>query len=201
MKEGSNNTNLWRDLMAANTPEEKKNILKEEMQSKSINYNIDLINKYNSYINEEDQEDKEDLIEDSKLNQKSLELKKIIKKLKSQALAERIARGDYLNKKEIKYLKKNAPQLIAKAKAANIQRKNLENRIKAARTSKEAEDILFMAKGINISIMRNCGKEDGKEFSALLNEAYKKSEKNTCIERMQKREKENINRKHIDKCI
>lgn len=198
MKVESNNTNLWRDLMAANTPEEKKNILKEEMQSKSINYNIDLINKYNSYTNEEDEED---LIEDSKLNQKSLELKKIIKKLKAQALAERIARGDHLNKKEIKYLKKNAPELIAKAKAANIQRKNLENRIKSARTSKEAEDILFMAKGINISIIRNSSREDGKEFSALLNEAYKKAERNTYIERTQKREKENINRKHIDKCI
>ena len=198
MKVENNNMNLWKNILEAKTPEEKKNVLKENIKYTSINYNIDVINNFSNY---DDEDDEKQLIDDSRISKKILELKKIIKKLKAKALAERLARGQQLTKKEIKYLKKNAPELIVKAKIADHQRKILESKVKSAQTSKEAENILFLAQGLNAGISRSAGSEDGKDFSNLLNEAYKKAERNTRLEIRKKERKDENKKRHIDKHV
>lgn len=198
MKVENNNMNLWKNILEAKTPEEKKNVLKENIKYTSINYNIDVINNFSNY---DDEDDEKQLIDDSRISKKILELKKIIKKLKAKALAERLARGQQLTKKEIKYLKKNAPELIVKAKIADHQRKILESKVKSAQTSKEAENILFLAQGLNAGISRSAGSEDGKDFSDLLNEAYKKAERNTRLEIRKKERKDENKKRHIDKHV
>lgn len=197
MKINVNNStmDLWQNFMNAKTEDEKRKALRENLEKIKLNY--DIIN-----INDEEQKNPGEL-DDSELTPKARAIKEVVKKLKARALAERIAKGQHLTSKEMKYLKKTSPELLAKAKIADRQRKMLESRIKNVRTKREAQDIIFFTRGLNISMSNSASGEDGKELSLILNEAVKQAEKNTKKEviKKERKEEEEKRKKHINKLV
>lgn len=173
--------NMWNRLDNSKDKVEKKKIIDEMINPKKI--------------------DKE---ENSNLTPREIEMKKQIVKLNSNGIASKVARGEYVNDKDLRELEENDPDLLTKSKHMNDERKSIENKVRNARTKKLGKEILANERqgAIFIAMAGVSNGNDGATGITMIS-AVDKVEENTSADLRikEKAEIERAKRKKINQLI
>ena len=167
--ENSKNADMWEQFRKAKGTQKKKEILEQ-------------------IINPDETEEK-----NTPLTPNEAEIKKQQEKFNTQKIAAKVARGESVSDKDLRYLGKKDPDLLTRSRYMNIERKAIENQAKNAKTKKEAQNILSAAKqgAIYLAMVGSSKSNDGGSTGMVMISAIDKAEDNTRGELISKEKADN----------
>lgn len=162
---GDANNNIWAELRNAKGKEEKKKVLDKMISTQQVTPQ----NNANLTPNQMEAQKQQDIFH-------------------TQRIASKVARGEYVNDGDMKYLEEKDPDLLSLSRLMNIDRKRVENQVRNARTKREAQNILASAKqgALTLAMSGHSKGNDGGVTGMTLVSSLNKAEENTRPEMRRK---------------